>query len=182
MEETNRKVKTFTFHDSVNESHEWYTPRPLIEKLGVEFDLDPASSTAANTLIQAKNIFTKEDDGLKQDWYGNVWLNPPYGKDVPIWLEKAIYESRANNVKVMALVFSRTDTIWFHEYATKFDQICFMKGRLAFIKAETMEKGSTSGAGSMLLSIGAEMNAAIRDAKLGFCVPAGSNWVRRGLE
>ena len=92
MEETNRKVKTFTFHDSVNESHEWYTPRPLIEKLGVEFDLDPASSTAANTLIQAKNIFTKEDDGLKQDWYGNVWLNPPYGKDVPIWLEKAIYE------------------------------------------------------------------------------------------
>ena len=156
MEETNRKVKTFTFHDSVNESHEWYTPRPLIEKLGVEFDLDPASSTAANTLIQAKNIFTKEDDGLKQDWYGNVWLNPPYGKDVPIWLEKAIYESRANNVKVMALVFSRTDTIWFHEYATK------------FIKAETMEKGSTSGAGSMLLSIGAEMNAAIRNADLGF--------------
>ena len=44
-----------------------------------------------------------------------------------------------------------------------------------------MEKGSTSGAGSMLLSIGEEMNAAIRDAKLGFCVPAGSNWVRKGL-
>ena len=60
MEETNRKVKTFTFHDSVNESHEWYTPRPLIEKLGIDFDLDPASSVAANSLIQAKNRLRNE--------------------------------------------------------------------------------------------------------------------------
>tara|TARA_R110002020_G_scaffold470928_3_gene697230 strand:+ start:538 stop:1083 length:546 start_codon:yes stop_codon:yes gene_type:complete len=178
MEDTNRKVKTFTFHDSVNESMEWYTPRPLIEKLGIDFDLDPASSVAANSLIQAKNIFTKEINGLEQDWFGNVWLNPPYGKDVPVWLEKAIYESRTNNVQVIALVFSRTDTIWFHKFATKFDQICFMKGRLAFVKAETMEKGSTSGAGSMLLSIGEDMNTAVRDAELGFIAQA--NTVGRG--
>jgi len=181
MEETKRDVKTFTFHDSVNESKEWYTPTKLLNKIGIDWDLDPASSVKANTLVKAKTFYTKESNGLSKDWFGNVWLNPPYGKDVPIWLDKALQEHEKNDVNVCALVFSRTDTLWFHDYATKFDQICFMKGRIAFVKAETMEKGSTSGAGSMLLTVGEQLSEAVRKAELGFCVPAGDNWVRKGL-
>lgn len=168
--DTNRAPRTFTFHDSVNESKEWYTPRNILDAIGIDFDLDPASSDKANTIIRAKNYYTIKDDGLKQNWYGNVWLNPPYGTDVPIWLKKALEENKKNNANVMALIFSRTDTLWFHNYAVKFDKICFLKGRISFIKAETMEQGTPSGAGSMIVSIGEELNQALVNANLGFCV------------
>jgi ParB family chromosome partitioning protein len=41
-------------------------------------DLDPATHEDAQGTIQAAKYFTKEHDGLKQEWHGSVWLNPPY--------------------------------------------------------------------------------------------------------
>lgn len=62
---------------------DWLTPEYIIEKvrrvLG-EIDLDPASSKFANERIRARNIFTKEQNGLIQPWWGNVFINPPGGK------------------------------------------------------------------------------------------------------
>lgn len=62
---------------------EYYTPLYLINAayrvLG-HIDLDPASSIKANEKIGAKNIFTKEDNGLSKKWYGKVWMNHPFGK------------------------------------------------------------------------------------------------------
>ncbi len=46
-----------------------------------EIDLDPASNVYANQVVKAKKIFTKEDSGLDQQWWGTVFLNPPYGID-----------------------------------------------------------------------------------------------------
>ena len=43
-----------------------------------EIDLDPASSVKANKVVQAKSIFTKRTNGLKQKWHGRVFLNPPF--------------------------------------------------------------------------------------------------------
>lgn len=61
-------------------SVEWYTPAKYLdgvrEVLG-EIDLDPASSEEANKTVRARKIF--DDRGLELNWFGRVFLNPPYG-------------------------------------------------------------------------------------------------------
>lgn len=68
-------------------SNEWYTPAKYVdaarEVFGGVIDLDPASCELANQTIKATRYYSKEDDGLSKEWYGNVWLNPPYGRVQP---------------------------------------------------------------------------------------------------
>jgi hypothetical protein len=60
---------------------EWFTP-PGIIALAVEvmgaIDLDPASCALANETVGAKVFHSLDDDGLKQDWHGRIWLDLPY--------------------------------------------------------------------------------------------------------
>ena len=66
------------FERSACATDEWYTPKEIIDALG-EFDLDPCAPV--NPLWQtAKVMYNKNADGLKQDWKGRVWLNPPYSR------------------------------------------------------------------------------------------------------
>lgn len=66
------------FEKSNKTTNEWYTPPEIIRSMG-EFDLDPCSSTIAYELNHsAKKSYTKEDDGLSKEWFGRIWLNPPY--------------------------------------------------------------------------------------------------------
>ena len=112
-------------------SNEWATPQDLFDRLNAvhHFNLD-AASTDANA--KCLNHFTEVDDGLSQDWGGyTVWLNPPYGRELSKWVEKAYAESRKPNTKVVMLIPARTDTRWFHDYCVKGD-IEFIKGRLKF--------------------------------------------------
>jgi phage N-6-adenine-methyltransferase len=145
------------------QSNEWYTPPELFDTLNTTFDLDVAAPKGGVPWIPAKNYYCEEIDGLKQDWYGFVWCNPPYGKDTGLWLDKFIQHKNG-----IALVFARTDTKWFHNYAIKSDAICFIKGRIAFYKGNVQAKqGST---GSMLLGCGDKAVQVIQQADLGYVV------------
>ena len=75
-----------TSFERTEQKDEWLTP-PFIFDHFEPFDLDPCSpiNRPWNT---AKNHYTKEDDGLNKKWYGNVWLNPPYGRETGKWLKK----------------------------------------------------------------------------------------------
>ena len=79
---------------------------------------------------KCERFFTQEMDGLKQEWTGVCWMNPPYGRAIKSWMKKA-YESSQNGAKVVCLVPARTDTAWWHDYAMK-GEIEFIRGRLKF--------------------------------------------------
>lgn len=74
---------------------EWATPQAFFDELNKEFDftLDPCA-TPQNA--KCARYFTKEVDGLKQSWRGErVYCNPPYGRDIGKWVEKAHNETLA---------------------------------------------------------------------------------------
>lgn len=107
----------------------WATPQEFFDKYNEKFTftLDPCA-TADNA--KCPTFFTKENDGLAQEWTGSVWMNPPYGREIGHWMKKA-YESSQKGATVVCLVPSRTDTRWWHDYAMK-GEIEFIKGRLKF--------------------------------------------------
>ena len=57
-------------------------------------------------------------------------MNPPYGREIMSWMEKA-YTSSRYGATVVCLVPARTDTAWWHTYAMK-GEITFLRGRLKF--------------------------------------------------
>lgn len=123
-----------------NKNPNWCTPQDLFDELDAEFHfvLDAA---ATDKSAKCKNYFTPETDGLKQSWdYGGaVFCNPPYGKQISVWIKKA-YEEMLNGVTVVMLLPARTDTVWFHEYIIGKAEIRWIRGRLKF----TDEDGNTS--------------------------------------
>lgn len=111
---------------------EWATPQALFEELDSEFHfvLD-ACATEQNAKVC--NYYDKQTDGLKQSWNlgGAVWCNPPYGKHISEWIEKA-YNENKQGVTVVLLLPARTDTKYFHKYIYNQHEIRFIKGRLKY--------------------------------------------------
>lgn len=113
-----------------SKKEDWETPQDLFNELDKEFHftVDVASS---DDNYKVKKHYTKKENGLLQDWDDEVvWCNPPYGREISKWVEKA-YLSKG--VTVMLLP-ARTDTKWFHKYIYQewSVQIRFIKGRLKF--------------------------------------------------
>ncbi len=114
----------------------WATPQALFNALNTEFDF--VLDAAANHENHKCDIyFTKEDDGLSQDWfpYKRVWLNPPYDSrkvrgNLMKWVGKAHAEAKKRCL-VACLLPASTDTKWWHEYCGDGEQR-FIKGRLKF--------------------------------------------------
>ena len=107
----------------------WATPQDFFDCYNglYGFQLDVCASPEN---AKCARFFTKEDDGLAQEWTGVCWMNPPYGRDIKHWMRKA-YQSSLAGATVVCLVPARTDTAWWHDYAVK-GQIEFIRGRLKF--------------------------------------------------
>jgi site-specific DNA-methyltransferase (adenine-specific) len=116
-----------------SETDMWATPQDFFDKLNEEFHftLDPCA-TSENA--KCERYFTEDDDGLKQDWQGNVvFCNPPYGRAIKGWVKKCYEESKKPNTKVVLLIPARTDTSYFHDYIYNIaTEIRFIRGRLKF--------------------------------------------------
>jgi len=152
-----------TNHQLVNQSSgktDFWTPQPIIEaarKTMGGIDLDPASSSDANKRVKAGCFFTEKHDGLKQDWFGNVWLNHPFHPgwkacndkcqrktckikghiyhDIPgnrDWVRKAVFEyNRLEVMAVTCITFAATSEDWFQPLL-EFPQ-CFLSPRTNYL-------------------------------------------------
>ena len=115
-----------------SKTDQWATPQDFFDKLNEEFHftLDPC---ADDTNHKCEKYFTKEQDGLQQDWKGEVvFCNPPYGREIGIWVKKCHDEAQKENTVCVMLIPARTDTRWFHDHIYGQAEIRFVKGRLKF--------------------------------------------------
>lgn len=108
---------------------EWSTPQDLFDEINSEFKFN-LDVCALPQSAKCERYFTPDDDGLKQEWSGIVWMNPPYGDVIGQWVEKAKY-SAEKGATVVCLVPARVDTNWWWDNC-RFGEIRFLRGRLKF--------------------------------------------------
>jgi hypothetical protein len=98
-----------------------------------EIDLDPASCPEANSVVCAKTIFTSTNSGLVREWFGRVWLNPPFSEWAD-WTPKVISELAKGRIESMCVLCAcRTLTAkYFRPLKDKSDAICILDGRVPF--------------------------------------------------
>jgi ParB family chromosome partitioning protein len=130
-----KKVTHVTNNSGENE---WYTPVFYLDAardvMG-RIDVDPASCQLAQKFVQAETYYTAKDDGLEHEWSGNVWLNPPYSKDlVQRFIEALFEEVVAKRTKqAIVLVNNATETAWGQSLLQMSDAVCFPQGRISFV-------------------------------------------------
>lgn len=130
----------------------WLTPKPIIDALG-PFDLDPCHNQT-RPFETAAHYFTEAQDGLKQEWFGKVYLNPPYGKQTGVWLSKL-----AEHGNGFALVFAKTETDALAIAWRRADAMLFLRRRIQFLLPDgSLPSKPGSGAGSVIIAFG-EKNA-----------------------
>lgn len=141
---------------------DYYTPEDLLDMVrsafGGTIDLDPASHAVANQRVRATTFFQRTDDGLSRQWFGRVWLNPPFS-DWPHWADKALEELESGRVKrLLALASAPTLTAaYMSPLLRRCDLMVILTGRVEFWGPQ-VDNGNGAGpsSGHVLLYCGPE--------------------------
>ena len=118
---------------SYQKNDEHYSPAWIFEKLGVVFDLDVCGPIGGLEWIPAKRTFSLEDNGLEQNWFGLVWMNPPYSKTTP-WVEKWLAHN--NGIALLPI----TATRWFRRIWVEADCLVIPNERIKFRRLDGTTK------------------------------------------
>lgn len=113
-----------------SEREDWPTPQYLFDYLDeiFHFTLDVCANSYNH---KVSRYFDEKTDGLKQDWSKDVsFMNPPYGRKIPLWIKKA-KETASRGGVVVALIPARTDTQWWGDVMSA-SEIWFIQGRVTF--------------------------------------------------
>lgn len=150
-------------------SDEWLTPPEIMAKLGA-FDLDPCSPLN-RPWDTARRHFTVADDGLGKEWFGRVWMNPPFGREATRWMKKM-----ADHGNGIALIPARTETAMFYESVwSRADAVLFIKGRPHFHRVDGTRASFNSGAPICLVAYGQRNHAELLKSGLGVVVAVPRN-------
>lgn len=147
---------------SQNVGNDWGTPEwiwgPLADALG-GFDLDPASGCEPEPIADAR--YTIEDDGLATPWFGNVFINPPYAREInEDWAERIAGQAGSEMVDtVTALVPMSCGTAWWHRHYRDADVYTLVgddteSPRVNFLNADGIESENNASFASVILSYG----------------------------
>ena len=115
-----------------SKSIEWETPQAFFDALNRRFGFS-LDVCATRETAKCPHFFDKSMNGLAQSWANHrCYMNPPYGREIGPWVEKARREAERGAL-VVGLLPARTDTAWFHEHVYRAaTEIRFLKGRLKF--------------------------------------------------
>lgn len=108
----------------------WATPQDFFDRLNTVFRFN-VDVCALPDNAKCDQYFTPDMDGLSQPWQGVCWMNPPYGREIGKWVEKAFKSAKEHGATVVCLLPARVDTRWWHDYCAK-GEVHFIKGRLKF--------------------------------------------------
>lgn len=135
----------------------WLTPPDIIAALG-PFDLDPCTPPYMPWETAAKR-YTPLDDGLSKEWCGRVWLNPPYGKQTFLWLNRLRLHGSG-----IALIFARTETQGFQDVVFPHaHSLLFVRRRICFYDGNG-KKMNAPNAPSVFVSYSLFDTAKLREA------------------
>jgi phage N-6-adenine-methyltransferase len=139
----------------------WRTPPALVARCAglvhVPWDLDAAAlagSAVTGEYLGPDHTDPGRRDALSVPWPGrNVWLNPPYSRNMKAWVSKAAAEvGREGGPDVIALlVFARTDTAWWSILWEAAAEVHFFRGRVSFLHPTTGEPVAPAPAPSALV-------------------------------
>lgn len=123
-------------------SEHWCTPPEFLDLVRQidSIGLDPCSNIFSS--VGAKKSVTLPEDGLTLSWQGHglVFVNPPYGRELPKWISKCVMEA-IQGTEVIALTPARTDTRWFQGTTESIwntaSAVCFVQGRIKFVDGRT---------------------------------------------
>lgn len=147
-------------HSAAMKSDTYLTPKWMIDALG-PFDLDPCTPEVM-PWETAAHRFTKKENGLIQQWFGRVWLNPPYGREAVKWTRKLSFHDNGT-----ALLLARTETAdWFETIWPKADSLLFLKGRIYFYDQYGERLPANCGAAPVLVAYGEENSDKLADSKI----------------
>lgn len=126
--------------EAAGQSDEWYTPKYIFDALGCRFDLDVAHPLGVKTNVPCGGYLSQAHDGLAAEWFGFVWMNPPFGgrNAIAPWLGK--FFAHRNGI---ALTPDRTSAPWFREAWSSAD-LCLFMPKVRFIRPDGSEGKSPS--------------------------------------
>lgn len=142
-------------------SHDWITPRWILDALG-PFDLDPCASATQPWPTAARSI-QPPVNGLSIHWEARdlVWLNPPYGRFAAEWIERLASHPAGG----IALLMARLDTIWQQRLVARSSACVIIRRRVRFARPDgtTPSRGDAGGA-SLLMAFGPVAKARLERA------------------
>lgn len=146
--------------ESAGQSDEWYTPKYIFDALGCRFDLDVAHPHGGKTNVPCDGYLSQSHNGLLADWFGLVWMNPPFGgrNALEPWLQK--FFDHGNGI---ALTPDRTSAPWFRNAWARADLVLFMP-KVRFIRPDGTE-GKSPSTGTALWASGRDAVLALNRAK-----------------
>lgn len=134
-----------------SQSNDWRTPpeiyQPILDFIGLyEFNTDvccngfnipSAYYIRKDGVYRFNGLKVEDNNGLQAKWFGSCWMNPPYGKDLALFVKKAFEESQ-KNCEVWSILPSRPENKYYHDYIFKADNTFWvmLQGKQGFINPD----------------------------------------------
>lgn len=148
IERTRYKTTTRKDIPPAERNDRWLTPDWIVDALGV-FDLDPCGAPD-HALARHTYLLENGDDGLIDPWFGRVWCNPPYGREMRQWIDRLVEHGTGT-----ALIPVATGTkLWQDVIFPHNTSILYWRHRINFRHRDNKKDGMVSPQASALVTFG----------------------------